>query len=117
MMFSGSTGPGFMQPELCVDIHSRAQGSFITPNGSIASDAGCRSAEIPIVFGVPLDVRLTLQADAFARNGQATSGVGGFLDFGPVLDAQMNPVAATVSVVIPEPSTGRLLMVAMGCSL
>jgi hypothetical protein len=117
MTFLGSTGPGFIQPELCVDIHGRAQGAFVTPNGSVDSFGGCRVGEIPIVFGVPLDVQLTLSAGAFARNGQATSGVGGFLDFYPVLDAQRNPVEATVIVVIPEPSTRRLLMVAMGLFL
>jgi hypothetical protein len=50
--FLGSTGPGYILPELCVDIHGNAQGSFVTPNGSIDSLAGCRSTEIPILFGM-----------------------------------------------------------------
>jgi hypothetical protein len=117
MTFSGSSGPGYIQPELCADIHGYSSGSFVTPNGSISSGPGCRTAKIPIVFGVPLDVQLALQADSFDVGLHATGAVGAFLDFLPVLDAQLNPVAATVDVAIPEPSTGELLMIAAGLFL
>jgi hypothetical protein len=111
--FTGSTGPGYIQPVLCADIHGNSSGSFVTPNGSIDSIAGCTSTEIPIVFRVPLDAQLTLQSFSFNVGRNATDGVGASLDF-RVLDAQMNPVPVTAIVVIPEPSTARLLMVAMG---
>jgi len=114
---SGSTGPGYIQPELCVDTHGLSSGSFVTPNGSINSSAGCRVGEIPIVFGVPLDVQLTLLASSFNRGNLAPDGVGAWFALSEVLDAQMNPVAATVSIVIPEPSGGGPLIVAMGLFL
>jgi hypothetical protein len=108
--FWGGTGPGYIEPQLCTDIHGLSQGSFVTPYGSIESFPGrCMFTDIPIVFGAPLDVHLTLQAFSIAFNNRATDGVGANLYF-RVLDAQMNPVASTASVVIPEPSTIHLLI-------
>jgi hypothetical protein len=117
--FSGADGPGYMEATVCISKDSLGNGSLtvITPNGSLDGTGTphftvCRVQDIPIVFGIPLDVQLSLQASAMA----VCCGVGGenfaSVDFTyQALDANKNPVPFTAAVVVPEPSTWRIWMV------
>jgi hypothetical protein len=117
--FSGAEGPGYMEATVCLNEDSLGNGSVsvITPNGSISRNGTpfqtvCGQQDIPIVFGVPLDIQLSLQASAFAT----CCGVGGesfaSVDFSyQALDANKSPVPFTAEVVVPEPSTWHLWMV------
>jgi len=120
--FSGAEGPGYMEPTLCAQDSGAISGGFAsltTPGGSVSvfsSSLFCLGPTpplyIPIVFGVPMDVQLSLQAYAgptlpFAGSQKSAHAK---LDY-RVLDATKNPVPFTVEVVIPEPSTWQLWMV------
>jgi hypothetical protein len=113
--FLGPQGPGFMDVTICGFANDL--GSFsaclITPNGSLRLSGfpynfSCFAPDdIPITFGVPLDVQLSLQSSVghvsccghFGEDGASVE-----LTY-QALDARKNPVSATVEVVIPEPST------------
>jgi hypothetical protein len=130
--FFGIQGPGYMHAEVCgfEDDLGAASATLITPNGSIFADnfpriTMCRINDIPITFGVPLDVRLSFNADVAHVSCCGAAGEdGAAVDFTYlVLDANKNLVPFTVEVVIPEPSTwqfwivGACLLVLQGCAL
>jgi hypothetical protein len=106
--FFGPTGPGFMEADVCGFLSNEAEASFslITPNGSMnfgfTRTNSCNPPyDIPITFGVPLDVQLSLNVAAQGIRLQAA-----LVDFSyQALDAMKNPVSATAEIVIPDPST------------
>jgi len=116
--FSGPEGPGYMEVTICSthDSLGSVSASLITPNGSVnwsASAACSPPGDIPIVFGVPLDLQLSLLADSGTVHCCGVGAEGGAsASFSyQALDAARNPVSATPEVVVPEPSTSRLWMV------
>jgi hypothetical protein len=119
--FFGAEGPGYMEATLCGghDRLGSLSAFLITPNSSLswqgrpASSPGydCTPPTgIPIVFGVPLDVQLSLQATSGSASCCGLGGEEGadaWLRY-QVLDATEKPVSWTASVVVLEPSTWQL---------
>jgi hypothetical protein len=122
--FFGAESPGYMEATLCGghDRLGSLSASLITPNSSLSwqgrpggsTGYDCSPPDdIPIVFGVPLDVQLSLQATSGSTHCCGIVGEGGAtasLSY-QALDATMSPVSWTAAVVIPEPSTWKLWIV------
>jgi hypothetical protein len=120
--FFGDQGPGYMEVNLCghADDIAHAAASLITPNGSTTASGfprlglQCTTDDIPITFGAPLDIQLSLTSEAhtIAGNGVLYGNQVALVEFAyRALDANKNPTPFTVEVVIPEPATWQLWIV------
>ena len=116
--FFGADGPGYITASFCDhNDHyiGRVSGSLVTPNGNIQSLPAPNQGEscnppgsyIPIVFGQPLNVALSMDAEMNYHGNAAEAAYIGFSGYS-VFDANMKPVTWTAAVVIPEPPAWQL---------
>ena len=116
---SGYVNTGYMEAELSgfADDLGSASASLVTPNGSMNWGDYLRYLilDVPITFGVPLDIQLSLKANVSRVSccGHAGEDGAAAMFTYRVLDATKNPVPFTVEVVIPEPLTWQLWMAGM----
>ena len=115
----GAQGPGYLEVSPCVthDSFGFASASLISSEGSVFWSPAFSSCsppnDLPIVFGVPLDLQLSLQARGGPVSccGRGAEGGASASPFYRVLDARRNPVSWTAEVIVPEPRTWQLWIV------